>query len=219
MPHLEYAEEDLDRLYPRLAAPEEEGLNDAEKDAHDALLQKGLEIAREIQAEAVKHGRLRHTGDTNSLECEEEPTTQSERRQPQTQPRPQQQPRTRQQPTDHANNTTTPTTQREAAELSPGCPCGAASCGTSEETTQSEALDSGKMSGKNPATVSTTCRRRSDKIATSIPCQCQCQCFSVGTTRDQLIQDQLACKKVRFGSPGSFSSGSSLPLLCVHPSK
>ena len=64
MPHLEcITQDELDMRYPRLVAPEEEDLYDGNNDATDTVLQKGLEIARKIQDEAVAMGRRRHAGD------------------------------------------------------------------------------------------------------------------------------------------------------------
>ena len=61
MPHVEYpSEAELDARFPRLVAPEEEQLRDPDDDKNDAVLQKGMEIARRIQEDAVRDGRRRH---------------------------------------------------------------------------------------------------------------------------------------------------------------
>lgn len=57
MPHLELSDWDLDRLYPSLKAPQEDGLTDADDDARDAVYQRGLQVARAIQKQASAEGR------------------------------------------------------------------------------------------------------------------------------------------------------------------
>ena len=60
MPHLMYSQAELDEQHPRLQAPEEEELDDFEGDTGDAVLQRGVALAREIQQQAAQAGRRRH---------------------------------------------------------------------------------------------------------------------------------------------------------------
>ena len=51
MPHTEYSEEQLRRLYPKLEAPEEDTLDDSHDrrtESSDVVLQHGLRVATEI---------------------------------------------------------------------------------------------------------------------------------------------------------------------------
>ena len=59
MPHLRYDATELDREFPALEAPPDDGLEDLAKDERDSVFQHGLGIARAIQAEADEDGRRR----------------------------------------------------------------------------------------------------------------------------------------------------------------
>ncbi len=59
MPHMRYSAEQLDKLFPALEAPPEEGLEDLNKDDQDGVFQHGMKIAQAIQAEADADGRRR----------------------------------------------------------------------------------------------------------------------------------------------------------------
>ena len=63
MPHLEYSLDEMNARHPRLQAPEEENLEDFADDSADAVLQRGLALAREIQRQAVELGRRRNTAE------------------------------------------------------------------------------------------------------------------------------------------------------------
>ena len=60
LPHLDFSEEDLERLHPRILAPPEEPLHDLLQDEHDAVYQHGLKVAKELQEQADESGRKRH---------------------------------------------------------------------------------------------------------------------------------------------------------------
>ena len=60
MPHLSYSEHELDQKHPKIQAPDDLQMDDPTDDARDAVYQKGLEIAQEIQKRAAKEGRRRH---------------------------------------------------------------------------------------------------------------------------------------------------------------
>ena len=74
MPHMEYSAGELDKMFPPLEAPPEEGLEDLDKDGQDTVFQHGLSIARAIQAEADIDGRRRRprTDATQTLQLLEE---------------------------------------------------------------------------------------------------------------------------------------------------
>jgi hypothetical protein len=59
MPHLTHSPTDLDRLYPSLEAPSDEGLDDMVEPSADGVYQRGLAIAAEIQAQTAVQGRRR----------------------------------------------------------------------------------------------------------------------------------------------------------------
>ncbi len=59
MPHLTYSDVELDRLYPRLEAPEDEQLDDLQEDADDHVYQHGLGVAAAIRTETEMQGRKR----------------------------------------------------------------------------------------------------------------------------------------------------------------
>ena len=61
LPHLDFSEEDLERLHPRILAPPEEPLHDLLQDDHDPVYQYGLKVAKELQEQADELGRKRHT--------------------------------------------------------------------------------------------------------------------------------------------------------------
>ncbi len=60
MPHLSYSEHELDQKYPKIQAPDDLQMDDPADDAQDAVYQKGLKIAQEIQERASKEGRRRY---------------------------------------------------------------------------------------------------------------------------------------------------------------
>ena len=60
LPHLDFSEEDLERLHPRILAPPEEPLHDLVRDEHDPVYQHGLGVAKELQEQADESGRKRH---------------------------------------------------------------------------------------------------------------------------------------------------------------
>ena len=60
LPHLDFSEEDLERLHPRILAPPEEPLHDLMQDEHDAVYQHGLRVAKELEEQADESGRKRH---------------------------------------------------------------------------------------------------------------------------------------------------------------
>ena len=64
LPHLDFSEEDLERLHPRILAPPEEPLHDLVQDEHDPVYQYGLGVAKELQEQADESGRKRHPEDT-----------------------------------------------------------------------------------------------------------------------------------------------------------
>ena len=49
MPHIEHPAGELDRLYPSLVPPPDEGLGDGEVDARDDVYQHGLTLAEQIR--------------------------------------------------------------------------------------------------------------------------------------------------------------------------
>ena len=51
MPHLDLSQEELDRLHPSLAPPDDERLDDLTNDADDAVYLKGLKLAEGIRGE------------------------------------------------------------------------------------------------------------------------------------------------------------------------
>ena len=59
MPHLEMNATDLDAQFPSMNAPEDDGLEDLNKDEDDDLLKEGMQIAADIAEEMVRHGRTR----------------------------------------------------------------------------------------------------------------------------------------------------------------
>ena len=63
LPHLDFSEEDLERLHPRILAPPEEPLHDLVRDEHDPVYQHGLGVAKELQEQADESGRKRHPED------------------------------------------------------------------------------------------------------------------------------------------------------------
>ncbi len=60
MPHNELSEQEIDEQFPRLEAPEDLSLEDFCNDLGDAVLQKEIRIAQEIQAKSLQSGRRRH---------------------------------------------------------------------------------------------------------------------------------------------------------------
>ena len=60
LPHLDFSEEDLERLHPRILAPPEKPLHDLLQDEHDAVYQHGLKVAKELEEQADESGRKRH---------------------------------------------------------------------------------------------------------------------------------------------------------------
>ena len=63
LPHLDFSEEDLERLHPRILAPPEELLEDLLRDDHDCVYQHGLDVAKDLQEQADELGRKRHPDD------------------------------------------------------------------------------------------------------------------------------------------------------------
>ncbi len=62
IPHLVYTDEELDKMYPPMEAPDDpydETTKCAQADTHDGILQAGLRRAAEIAGEAAIHGRRR----------------------------------------------------------------------------------------------------------------------------------------------------------------
>ena len=59
MPHLDLSEAQLERLYPRLEAPDSDQLDDLQDDRCDIVYQHGLEIARKIREQSQAQGRRR----------------------------------------------------------------------------------------------------------------------------------------------------------------
>ena len=59
MPHLVHDDDELEELYPRLEAPEDEHLDDLIDDSQDHVYGRGLAIAAEIQAQTAAQGRKR----------------------------------------------------------------------------------------------------------------------------------------------------------------
>ena len=65
MPHALLSRDELDRRFPALEPPEDDGLDDIAQDEDDAVLQHGQELAREIADCMAKHGRTRRDRTTN----------------------------------------------------------------------------------------------------------------------------------------------------------
>ena len=59
MPHLMYSASELDKRYPPLVAPPDEGLADVADGRTDGVYQHGLKLAGEIRAQATSQGRRR----------------------------------------------------------------------------------------------------------------------------------------------------------------
>ena len=59
MPHLVFNDQELEKLYPRLTAPEDEHADDPAIDAADLTLQVGQRIAEEIRGNMRAEGRRR----------------------------------------------------------------------------------------------------------------------------------------------------------------
>ena len=59
MPHNVFNGEELDNKFPPLQVPPDENLDDVQNDYDDATLQKGMHIAKEINEETLRHGRMR----------------------------------------------------------------------------------------------------------------------------------------------------------------
>ena len=59
MPHLMYSAPELDRKYPPLTAPPDDGLVDVTDDLRDGTYQHGLRLATEIRAQVTTQGRRR----------------------------------------------------------------------------------------------------------------------------------------------------------------
>ena len=62
MPHRVWSGLELDRRFPSITAPEDDGLCDLMDDRADAVYQKGVQLSKQIQAETLQHGRRRHPG-------------------------------------------------------------------------------------------------------------------------------------------------------------
>ena len=59
IPHLALSDEDIDRRFPSLVAPDDEGLDDIIRDEDDAMLQHGIKMANDISENMLKYGRTR----------------------------------------------------------------------------------------------------------------------------------------------------------------
>jgi hypothetical protein len=57
MPHNEHPAGELDRLYPSIVPPPDEGLDDGDADARDGVYQHGLTIAEDIREQTAAEGR------------------------------------------------------------------------------------------------------------------------------------------------------------------
>ena len=66
MPHMELTCEELDRLYPSLQAPNDDGLTDPNDDSQDIVYQEGLKMANEIQVQVDAEGRKRRPTSSSS---------------------------------------------------------------------------------------------------------------------------------------------------------
>ncbi len=62
MPHIEMDTSQLDAAFPSIQAPEDDGLDDLDRDEADATLAAGLRTADEIARDMVQHGRTRRDG-------------------------------------------------------------------------------------------------------------------------------------------------------------
>ena len=69
MPHLSHQNAELDKLYPKIHAPEEEPLDDVVTDAADHILNKGMAIAEEIRQASVEQGRRRRPEEHGTSEA------------------------------------------------------------------------------------------------------------------------------------------------------
>ena len=67
LPHLVLSEEDINRRFPSLIAPDDEGLDDLIRDADDQMLQHGIKVANDISDNMLKHGRTRRDYITGEL--------------------------------------------------------------------------------------------------------------------------------------------------------
>ena len=57
MPHNEHPAGELDRLYPSLVPPPDEGLDDGDVDARDGVYQHGMMLAEKIREKTAAEGR------------------------------------------------------------------------------------------------------------------------------------------------------------------
>ena len=53
---------ELDKRFPSIIAPEDDGLHDFTDDRADVVYRRGVQISEHIQAETLQHGRRRHPG-------------------------------------------------------------------------------------------------------------------------------------------------------------
>ena len=60
MPHVQLSKEDIEKMFPKLLAPEEEPLHDLVDDSGDCVYLHGMEIAAKVQEELQEHGRRRY---------------------------------------------------------------------------------------------------------------------------------------------------------------
>ena len=67
MPHTVLSQEELDKLYPSLSAPDELALHDYIRDEDDPVYMHGLDIAKEIQSDVDANGRRRHMDEVNQV--------------------------------------------------------------------------------------------------------------------------------------------------------
>ena len=68
MPHLIFNDQELEKRYPRLTAPEDEHADDPAIDAADLILQVGQRIADEIRANMHAEGRRRRKTTSSVVE-------------------------------------------------------------------------------------------------------------------------------------------------------
>ena len=80
MPHVLYCKDRLEELHPRFPAPADDKLDDLQDDAQDAVYQKGLRIASEIQKRTAEDGRRRNLKEMSTVQLVEDEPSESDRR-------------------------------------------------------------------------------------------------------------------------------------------
>ena len=63
LPHLVYTKEELDELYPAMAAPEAADHEDPLNDANDSFLREGMKVVRDFVSACSTNGRRRRSAD------------------------------------------------------------------------------------------------------------------------------------------------------------